>query len=132
MKYIVEVNAKYLVSVEADCPADAEFIMFDLENVWGALAFDQKMMKTDTFAGAVLGCETISMQELRDKDIKAIHAKNLWNDAQASVKAKEEEINEMRKALEAAETELEELKNAQYKAQYDMERAINDIGKKRD
>ena len=66
MKYIVEVNAKYLVKVEADSQLKAEHTVLDLDGIWGALAFDSEMMKTDTFRGACLGCETISMKELTE------------------------------------------------------------------
>ena len=65
MKYIVEVNAKYLVSVEAASCLDAEHQLLDYSGVWGALAYDQKMTKTDTFLGAVQGCEMVSMKEFR-------------------------------------------------------------------
>lgn len=66
MRYIVEVNAKYLVKVEADSPLRAEHTVLDLDGIWGALAFDSETMKTDTFRGACLGCETISMKELTE------------------------------------------------------------------
>jgi hypothetical protein len=64
MKYIVEVNAKYLVSIEADSALRAEHAILDYDGIWGALAFDSEAMKTDCFRGACLGCETISMKEL--------------------------------------------------------------------
>ena len=64
MKYIVEVNAKFLVSVEAETPLRAEHLVLEYDGIWGAMAFDQASMKTETFAGVVMNCETISMAEL--------------------------------------------------------------------
>ena len=64
MKYIVEVNAKYLVSVEAETVLSAEHAVLEYDGIWGALAFDSDAMKTETFRGVCLGCETISMKEL--------------------------------------------------------------------
>ena len=64
MKYIVEVNAKWLVSIEAESVLNAEHKLLEYNGIWGSLAFDNKMMKTDTFLGAVQGCEMVSMNEL--------------------------------------------------------------------
>lgn len=64
MKYIVEVNAKYLVSVEAETVLSAEHAVLEYDGIWGAMAFDQDAMKTECFAGVVMSCETISMKEL--------------------------------------------------------------------
>lgn len=64
MKYIVEVNAKYLVSIEAETQLSAEHKVLEYDGIWGALAFDNDAMKTDTFIGAVQGCEMVSMKEL--------------------------------------------------------------------
>lgn len=65
MKYIVEVNAKYLVSIEAETQLSAEHTILEYDGIWGALAFDADEMKTETFRGACLQCETISMNELK-------------------------------------------------------------------
>lgn len=64
MKYIVEVNAKYLVSIEAETQLGAEHKVLEYDGIWGALAFDNDAMKTETFRGVCLSCETISMKEL--------------------------------------------------------------------
>ena len=54
MKFMVEVNAKYLVSVEADSALGAEHYILDtFRGTWGANAFDREALATDTFAGAV-------------------------------------------------------------------------------
>ena len=93
MKYIVEVNAKYLVSIEADSPLEAEHKVLEYEGIWGALAFDQKSIKTDTFAGAVQGCEMISMNELitmsddlADKRNALVHTCNKYDEALKQIK----------------------------------------------
>lgn len=62
MKYIVEVNAKWLVSIEAENAYQAEHKVLDLDGIWGALVFDKDMIKTDTFAGAVQFCEMTNLE----------------------------------------------------------------------
>lgn len=102
MKYIVEVNAKYLVSVEAESALSAEHAVLDLDGIWGALAFDREAMKTDTFAGAVQGCEMVSMKELETmseeyRKVNAEKAKCIDEHATA-----DEEVKRLEEMLELA------------------------------
>lgn len=64
--YMVEVNNKFMVRLEIDGSlAAAEHYFLDrFKNVWGALAFDQKGMKTDTFIGSMLYDTLIELDDL--------------------------------------------------------------------
>ena len=63
MKFFVEVNARYLISMEADTALSAEHAILDLDGAWGAMAFDAEMQKSETFHGVLLSCSTISLEE---------------------------------------------------------------------
>ena len=138
MKYIVEVNAKYLVSVEATSCLDAEHQLLDYTGVWGALAFDQKMTKTDTFLGAVQGCEMVSMNEfarmvgdLMDAKLEAVQASEM-------VKAVDERIEELKKEAERIASQIrlsqqkkEEMVNRSIGARGKYEAQLEKLGKQR-
>ena len=101
MKYIVEVNAKWLVSFEAESALRAEHKVLELEGVWGALAFDKDMLKTDTFLGAVQGCEMVSLIELATMANEAMIAKaeaSMRREANENAQARVRELEEMLKA----------------------------------
>ena len=102
MKYIVEVNAKWLVSVEADSALKAEHKLLDYNGIWGALAFDNKMIKTDTFLGAVQGCEMVSMSELIQMVNELMDAKRRAVEAEIAHQNAAAKVEELRAALEAA------------------------------
>jgi hypothetical protein len=64
-KYIVIVNRKYLISVEAGSHGGAEHLCLDL--VYGidtAQAFSRDDLRTEFFRDAAIECETISFSEL--------------------------------------------------------------------
>ena len=131
MKYIVEVNAKYLVSVEAESLCNAEHKLLDYDGVWGAMAYDRDMMKTDTFAGAVQGCEMVSMSELaamvtemNDAKQEAVKAVDAMNEATAKVA-------ELEKALSAAKRAMTEAALAKNEAVREYDRKAERLGKQR-
>lgn len=131
MKYIVEVNAKFLVSIEAESISNAEHKLLAYNGIWGALAFDQKMMKTDTFAGAVQGCEMVSMSELITyinwaSDTQKVAAKAVDEAEIAAVK-----VAELEAALEAAKKAQLDANRAKADALYQFERAEDKLGKRR-
>ena len=67
-KYIVIVNRKYLVSVEAASHGGAEHRCLDL--VYGietAQAFSRNDLRTEFFRDNAIECETISFSELKEK-----------------------------------------------------------------
>ena len=131
MKYIVEVNAKWLVSVEAESALHAEHKVLDYNGVWGALAFDRDAMKTDTFAGAVQGCEMVSMTELitmvndaMDKKALAVRAKEARDENAAT-------IEEMEKRLAELKATQKDLARDYNEARYQYDKAEAKLGKQR-
>lgn len=131
MKYMVEVNAKYLVSIEAESALKAEHKALEYNHIWGALAFDQKMMKTDTFAGAVCFCETVSMNELIAMVNEACDANMIALKAAEAKKEADAKVAELEAMLEAAKKAALDAKRANADAQYKAERAIEKLGKQR-
>ena len=131
MKYIVEVNAKYLVNIEAESLSNAEHKLLDYNGIWGALAYDNKMIKTDTFLGAVQGCEMVSMNELiemvndaQDKKLVAVKAVECYKDAMNKV----QELEEM---MKAAKEKMNDASRAKADAMWEAERAEDKLGKQR-
>ena len=62
MKYMVEINAKFLVKIEIDgsCGSAEHYFLDKFPAVWGANAFDEKSMKTECFRGTLLNSELVS------------------------------------------------------------------------
>lgn len=120
MKYIVEVNAKYLVSVEATSCLNAEHQLLNYNGVWGALAFDQKELKFDTFLGAVHGCDMISIKELEQLIVDVQNAKD------AAIRAKEEQRRVQQK-LEALREQAKEIEAMIKLTSQHWEAATNDV-----
>lgn len=131
MKYIVEVNAKYLVSLEANSCLDAEHKLLAYDGVWGALAFDQKMTKTDTFLGAVQGCEMTSLAEIqRMADELAIAAKARRMAAEAMLEA-QKEVERLETALAKAQQKRDSAENNLDEVTRKHEKAESIFGKQR-
>ena len=131
MKYIVEVNAKYLVSLEASSCLDAEHKLLDYNGVWGALAFDQKMTKTDTFLGAVQGCEMVSLAEIqRMADEFSITAKARKMAAEAMLEA-QKEVERLEAALAKAQQKRDSAENDLDEVTRKYEKAEAIFGKQR-
>ena len=99
MKYMVEVNAKWLVCVEAESVLSAEHKVLEFDGVWGALAFDNKMLKTDTFAGAVMGCETVSIKELEEMAKAVADAKRAADEAKQAAKEAADRVKELEEMI---------------------------------
>lgn len=106
MKYIVEVNAKWLVSIEAESLIQAEHKILELDGIWGALAFDKDMMKTETFMGAVQFCEMISMDELKDYVDQYEVAWHNFAQAKDDKNACESEVERIEAMLKTAKEKL--------------------------
>jgi hypothetical protein len=105
-KYMVEVNNKFMVRIEIDgsaCAAE-HYFLDNFKGVWGALAFDQKAMKTDCFIGCMMNDEMISEKELSAKLMK-LEAMDYHCSAIS------EELDKVRETIESfrkREAELEE------------------------
>lgn len=67
--YMVEVNNKFMVRIEVEGSALAaeHYFLDNYKGVWGAMAYDQKAMKTDCFIGAMLHDELTSVDSLEEK-----------------------------------------------------------------
>lgn len=131
MKYIVEVNAKWLVSIEAESALSAEHAILDYQGVWAALAFNPKEIKTDTFLGAVQGCEMISIRELEqmvkqltDAGVEKIKAIEDWKDATRNVA-------ELEAMLALAKQKQNELDHDMSDAIGKYDKVLDAIGKQR-
>lgn len=102
MKYIVEVNAKYLVSIEAESVLNAEHKLLEYNGIWGANAFDRAAMKTDTFAEAVQFDQMVSMDELILMINETMDAKRRATEASIAHQEAAKKVEELRKALDEA------------------------------
>jgi hypothetical protein len=76
--YMVEVNNKFMVRIEIEgsaCAAE-HFFLDNYKGVWGALAFDQKSMKTDCFIGCMMHDELTTIEALdgRMKELDQVGA----------------------------------------------------------
>lgn len=67
--YMVEVNAKFMVRLEIEGSALAaeHYFLDSFKGVWGAMAYDQKAMKTDCFVGAMMHDELTTVADLARK-----------------------------------------------------------------
>ena len=131
MKYIVEVNAKWLVSIEAEGLGTAEHKVLDLDGIWGALAFDREMMKTDTFAGAVQGCEMISMDELAKLSCAYDDAYTLLAAANDKAMKANDEVARLKELLQAAEAERLDAQRELNDAKCNADKAHDKLGRER-
>ena len=138
MKYIVEVNAKYLVSVEATSCLDAEHQLLDYNGVWGALACDQKMTKTDTFLGAVQGCEMVSIKEfaqmvddLMDAKLEAVQASEMVKAVDERIEELKEEAKRIAAQISLSQQKKEEMVNRSIDARGKYETQLEKLGKQR-
>ena len=131
MKYIVEVNAKWLVSIEAESCLQAEHKVLEYNGIWAALAFDKKAMRTDTFDGAVQFCEMVSMNELITMINEAMDAKQVATKAIEAAKNASNRVEQLEAMLEAAKKAALDANRAKADAIYEFEKAENKLGKQR-
>ena len=110
MKYFVQVNRNMMISMEAETALRAEHAILDLDGIQYANAFDNDAMKTETFRGALLGCNTISLDELAQlsgdytKAWQAVgKAKDEWNTADSEVRRLQQLLDQAK--LEAKNAE---------------------------
>ena len=103
--YMVEVNAKFMVRLEIEGSALAaeHFFLDSFKGVWGAMAYDQKTMKTDSFIGAMMHDELITVEALTSKlDEYNVMDEQLKMTAKR-IKAYEEEIEKLTREKEEIE-----------------------------
>lgn len=103
-KYIVIVNWKYLVSVEANSHGGAEHRCLDLcYGIETAQAFSKADLKTEFFRDNAIQCETISFTELASKSAEYKNAldyveecKKYMNEASAEIARMLKEVEKLR------------------------------------
>lgn len=106
MKFMVIVNQKYLVTVEANTHGGAEHKILD--NVYYGIqtcqAFSMSELSTDIFKSLAEDCETIGYSELFDKAKE--HKKTI-----EEIKAENDKIAAYKKQIEAMEKRMAEIKS---------------------
>ena len=103
--YMVEVNAKFMVRLEIDGSALAaeHYFLDSFKGVWGAMAYDQKAMKTDCFIGAMMHDELTTVEALTSKlDEYNVMDEQLEMTAKR-IKTYEEEIEKLTREKEGIE-----------------------------
>lgn len=108
MKYIVMVNQKYLVSVEAESAGGAEHKILD--NVFYGIktcqAFTLKELGTDFFRGCAERCETISYSELFNKAVEYKEVSEAIAREEENIACYRKQIEDLRNDIKCAEEEI--------------------------
>lgn len=131
MKYIVDVNAKWMVNVEAESVLNAEHKMLDLEGVWGANAYDRDGMMTDCFRDTVQFREFLSMEELANMTMAVAMPKAEIETLKKQYAAEEARVQELEKALRDAKRGLADLRTTMALKMDSYDKAVEKLGKQR-
>ena len=121
--YMVEVNAKFMVRLEIEGSALAaeHYFLDSFKGVWGAMAYDQKAMKTDCFIGAMMHDELTTVETLTSKlDEYNVMDEQLEMTAKR-IKTYEEEIEKLTREKE----EIEESYKAKLVEWGEAQKALN-------
>ena len=103
-KYIVIVNRKYLVSVEAGSRGGAEHRCLDLGyGIEYAQAFSRDDIRTEFFRDAAIECETISFAELVSKSEAYKAALDYEEECRDALESTRREIESLRRKLSLLE-----------------------------
>lgn len=109
-KYLVVVNQKFLVSVEAETNGGAEHRLLDLIPIEGAIrscqAFSLDELKTEFFRVLVKDCKTISEDEFRCKCESYKKLSDIVNTSKSDVLQLEERIAHYMKEIEACKQSI--------------------------
>lgn len=113
MKYIVIVNQKHLVTVDANTHGGAEHkilddIFFGIET---CQAFTIEEMTTDTFKALAENCETISYAELKEKSKTYEETLTEIEKTKDKIENREKEVQEYLIKLDKAKADLQFLKH---------------------
>ena len=117
-KFMVMVNSKYMVTVEANSCYGAEHIILDnlYHGMRTALAFDEETMKTEHFVSCLMNCQTISFEELKSLSEECEEEAVKIGAAAANVIKAEAMLDAAKKALEEAEKALQDANEAHNRA----------------
>lgn len=110
-KFMVTINNKYIVTVEATSNGGAEHIILDnVKNAKSALAFDVEAGETkwDMFQTALSMMEVISLEELKRKD-REVQSKKMaaMNELAEARFYYEQNVRQLEERLAMAKIELE-------------------------
>lgn len=128
MKYYVQVNRHFMVTVEAGSALSAEHIFLDLDGVQYSNAFDNEGRKTDTFRGALLDCDTISREELEKISEQYAETMKKADEAKQFVQRVTQDLKRLKKQVEETEAFLVKAQQAAAAAEQDLYWANVGIG----
>lgn len=117
MKYFVQVNGQFMISIEAESAIRAEHAFLDLDGIQYAMAYDDDMRKTDCFRGALLGCTTMSLDELVTLSGQYTEAWQAVGKAKDTLNTAMSEVERIREQLERAMATADEAERA-YSARF--------------
>ena len=103
MKFLVVVNGKYMVDVEANTHGGAEHIILDdfHYGIEQCQAFSMKELHTDTFKHFAEGCETIGREQLMLKCEKYKHFLDEKTNEEFKVSDYTEQISRIERELKS-------------------------------
>lgn len=117
MKYFVQVNGKMMVSMEAESAIRAEHAFLDLDGIQYAMAYDDEMRKTEAFRGALLGCDTKSLDEIVQLSGEYTKAWKEVGKANDAWRTADSEVRRLQQLLDKAKEDAKEAER-QYFARY--------------
>lgn len=106
-KFLVMVNCKYLVAVEAETHGGAEHRILDdiYYGIETCQAFSMADLSTEFFRDVAAGCETISLSEMAAKAEAYKQADDAENEARQKIAANERRIQVLREELASLESD---------------------------
>ena len=126
MKYFVQVNRNMMVSMTAESALAAEHAVLDLDGVQYANAFDDELINTEAFRGALLGCNTVSVDEL--SQMSKDYAK-AWVDVSNAKELMETELREVERIEEMLRRQKADAAAAvrEYNIKYSHAKTMNNV-----
>lgn len=132
-KYMVMVNRKFMISVEAESACGAEHVILDQfadsinrhGSITSAQAFGKDDMKTSTFLECMMNCETISLNEL-DRKIQ------MFEDCFDALSEQGDAIEEAEKMIIYYEAKIEDMQRILEAKRSTKEKTLKQISERRD
>ena len=129
MKYMVMVNQKYMVTVEANSLCGAEHVILDnIDGIEGAQAFDAKGMATQFFADMMQNCETVSYSELLEISARYTEACREMGKLKETLSDMESEITRLYNLIDDLRCKQEEVGSKVYEKQRAITIAKEELG----
>lgn len=113
MKFMVVVNQKYLVTVEAQTEGSAEHVILDdvYYGIETCQAFSINSLQTDTFTAFAKDCETVSLAELKEKAKKYQEKCKRIEKTKDKIASYKKAMNQHERAIQEIKASLEILEN---------------------